>query len=315
VARYDGKPTPGYQPTLELSLRKDKEGGDLSDRVTPTWQALALRQNELLVLVHGFNNHQGEAEQAYLAFRRKQRSRIESESRQDAFEDRLGDLFWPGDANWPGVIDKVDFLVYPKAVTVAGQAGPLLMNYLMTRTDDVLVVHFLAHSLGCRLVLETIRALSSAGGPKIGKVCLMAAAVPTFKVCPAGGELFDALSAPEHLLVLFSPADNVLHWTFPPGQTLARGDEGFFPVAVGRHGDIPLHPGVVDREEISGADHGDYWGKNPGKPSDQSADTIANFFQFDGLTARSLSSRPLPPYQSLPTRSVGASRGIADPSE
>lgn len=313
MARYDGKPTPGYQPTLELSLRKDKEGGDLREAVTPSWQALALRQNELLVLVHGFNNHQGEAEQAYLAFRRRQRAKVWSEPRKDAFEELLGDLFWPGDANWPGVIDKVDFLVYPKAVTVARQAGPLLMNYLMTRKDDVLVVHFLAHSLGCRLVLETIRALSSAGGPKIGKVCLMAAAVPTFKVCP-GGELFDALNAPEFLRVLFSPADNVLHWTFPPGQTVARGDEGFFPAAVGRHGDIPLHPGVVDREEIQRADHGDYWGKNPGKPSDLSAEAIANFFQFNGLTARTLAARPLPPYQSLPTRSVGTPRGIADPS-
>lgn len=315
MARYDGQPTPGYEPELKLSLRKDKEGGSLRDPLEPKWKALALRQNELLVLVHGFNNHQGEAEQAYLAFRERQRAKIESESRQEAFEELLGDMFWPGDANWPGVIDRLDFLVYPHAVTVAQHAGPLLKDYLLKRRDDVLVVHFLAHSLGCRLVLETIRALSSEGGPKIGKVCLMAAAVPTFKVCP-GGELFDALSEPQFLRVLFSPADIVLHWTFPPGQTLASGDEGFFPAAVGRHGDIPLHPGVVDREEIAEANHGDYWGKNSGTPSDVSAAAITNFFQFDGLTAaRNLPERPAPPYQSLPTRRVGTPRNIADPSQ
>jgi hypothetical protein len=42
---------------------------------------------------------------------------------------------------------------------------------------------------------------------------------------------------------LFSEADNVLHWAFPPGETAAL--EGFFPQAVGRFGN-PTSPGLTD---------------------------------------------------------------------
>lgn len=77
---------------------------------------------------------------------------------------------------------------------------------------------------------------------------------------------------------------------------------------------IPLTPGKVDRKPIAGAEHGDYWGQESGKPGDRSekakrlsAEAIFKFFRFDGLGARTLSERPL-----TTSRPDVPSRRIAD---
>jgi hypothetical protein len=222
------------------------------------------------------------------------------------FEDLLGDAFWPGDAEWPGLVDKLDLLCYSKAVPVARDVAPKIADYLRQRNNenDVLIVHFLAHSLGCRVTLEVIDSLARNGGPKVGKVCLMAAAVPTFKVCP-GGSLYNAVTQASQLRVLFSPADPVLGGAFPPGQTIARGDEGFFPQALGLNGDIPSMSGKIDRDHIDGARHSDYWGYTTGFSTDLSAKSIFEFFRFDGVAQRTLGERPLPASRcDVPKRQV-----------
>ena len=153
------------------------------------------------------------------ARRKRQIALLPNPAWASLFEDLLGDTFWPGDARWPGAIDKLDFFFYANAVGVARDVAPTVAKYLRARTD-VLTVHFLAHSLGCRVALEVI-ALLARGGPKVGRVCLMAAAVPSFQVMP-GGALFAAVIRPERLRVLYSPRDWVLGFTFPPGQHARR---------------------------------------------------------------------------------------------
>lgn len=306
MARFRGF-VDGYDPQLRLQLRALPEGGSLLNQVYEIWRAgiVPIRQNELLVLVHGFNNHEGEAEEAYKAQRSRQVARLDKSVSTQALDDLLGDLFWPGDAAWPGPVDWFDFLIYSHAVGVAKDAAIKLVEYIRTK-PGLLVVHFLGHSLGCRLVLETIKQLLDASGPQIGQVCLMAAAVPTFKTCP-GGDLYDALGATKSLLVLFSPGDWVLRGAFPPGQTIASGDEGFFPAAVGLNGDVPLHPGLIARQEIVGARHGDYWGTGAGAPSDASADAVAGFFSFGRTGSRVLASRPM-----SATRAGATARQVGD---
>ena len=49
-------------------------------------------------------------------------------------EERLGDVFWPGDARWPGLVDKLDFLFYADAVSVAKDVAPKIADYLRSRT-------------------------------------------------------------------------------------------------------------------------------------------------------------------------------------
>ncbi|MEX8520965.1 MAG: alpha/beta hydrolase [Leptothrix sp. (in: b-proteobacteria)] len=242
MSRFDAPlPETEYSPCLVLSAREHDEGGGVRTQVAVSGRASGLPCTELLVLVHGFNNHVREAQEDYRWFRYGQEAMLGRGDR-DRLEERLGDFFWPGDAKWPGLLDYVDFLVYPAAVGNSMATAQRLADYLRQRTD-AFVLHFVGHSLGCRVILETIRLLRArGGGPTIGKVCLMAAAVPTSKVVN-GGDLFDAITAPSHLRVLYSPDDMVLEFVFGPGQTISGQGEGFFPTAVGRYGDIPLSPG------------------------------------------------------------------------
>jgi hypothetical protein len=57
---------PGYEPVLRLSTRRDDEGGPC---VALQVQGRGGDGHELLLLVHGYNNHRLEAEQAYDASR------------------------------------------------------------------------------------------------------------------------------------------------------------------------------------------------------------------------------------------------------
>ncbi|WP_342618408.1 alpha/beta hydrolase [Rhodoferax sp. GW822-FHT02A01] len=290
MAKFKGH-APGYfsRVILSLSMRLEFEGGGLRDPGLPHWKnELTISQPDLVVLVHGFNNNQEEAEVAYLGFRDRQAELLQTNSQR--FEDTLTDVFWPGDADW-GFLDRLDALCYPKAVGVAKTSAPILADYLMSRTD-VLNLYFIGHSMGCRVVLETIEILRSRGHQTpIRKVCLMAAAVPTHEICP-GGQLSKAFEVPERLRVLFSPADLVLQYAFPLGES--AGGDGLLPVAVGRYGDVPMSPGKIDRDWIPSAGHSDYWGWNNSKESKIAAQEIADFLSF-GAQPNSLRSRPVAP--------------------
>ena len=147
-------------------------------------------------------------------------------------------------------------------------------------------VLFIAHSLGCRIVLETIQHLSGRRRLNVPGICLMAAAVPTFMVS-AGGSLRTAAEYADKRYILHSAADRVLRWAFRPGQFFATGRT--WPEAVGRFGNPKSfwdrrYENVVE----TGLDHGEYYtGRSKRFPLDRSrtASTIARMF-----------GRPLPMY-------------------
>src|SRR6266478_7243741 len=74
---------------------------------------------------------------------------------------RLGDngffvgVLWPGDARW------VPFIDYPIEGNEAIKSGQLLAQYLLANFTGANSLSFASHSLGARVVLETIRNLSS----------------------------------------------------------------------------------------------------------------------------------------------------------
>jgi pimeloyl-ACP methyl ester carboxylesterase len=291
-----------YDPLLRIDQRRRDEGGAVRTPALPRWRAppgTAQEQRELVVLVHGFNNDRAEAAKAYAGLRKQQRALL-GETHFPGFDAALGDDYWPGDADW-GLFDFAVFLVYPQAVGVArDEVAVPLADYLRTRSD-VQVVHFVGHSLGCRVVLETLADLSShAGGPRVGKVCLMAAAVPVAMLCP-GGRLEQALAVPREVLVLYSPNDLVLAAAFPAGQTLAGAGEGFFPEAVGLAGSVPA---IVQREQITDAGHGHYWGDADKPATRQAAEALRAFLGFGPAVSRKLSAR-----------TVAATRMVADVRE
>ena len=298
----------GYSPWLELYLRRDKEGGKLLDPgqfhgVLPA----ALARRTCLVLVHGFNNSDSGAATAYFAFRKSERALFSSVD-PDAFEALFGDTFWPGDAQW-GFFDKLDFLIYPTAVHTAVDAAKDLEAMLL-KLPNLERVDFIGHSLGCRVVLETLNLLRQRALPKIGRVVLMAAAVPS-EMLERGGRFFDLLmqlwSEGVEVRVLHSLDDKVLHWAFPPGQSLAGRSEAS-ERALGRYGPSVMMPGwnaTLKGVTIAGADHSDYWGDGAAAPSKLSTTEAGNFLRLGELrrdlsTPREVSSvAPAPPAREL----------------
>lgn len=308
MARYFDPPE-DYRPGLVLQLRERREGGDLQSDVRQAPPLDTFARSEAVVLVHGFNNHYGEASAAYHGFRLRQYGRAVTQLTPPALEEMLADLFWPGDAAW-GLFDLVDFLVYPAAVGTARDAAPRLARHLRSM-PTLRTAHFVAHSVGCRIVLETIEELRRNGGPTVGKVCLMAAAVPVFMV-QSGGDLAEAMEHAGEVRILHSDDDAVLRYAFPPGQTLATGNEGFFPAALGLRRPPPGIPGRIDSIDIDDAGHGDYWGHSKRPPASIAADRIADFFRF-GSWERTLAARApgaAPRSSTAEPRELGYARAI-----
>lgn len=312
MSRYRHSP-PEYAPGLVLNLREQPEGGGLKRPGALAGSAAAQRHRECVVLVHGFNNHEGEAAAAYLGFRRSQQAAQPSIDAH-TLDTQLGDCFWPGDARWPGPIDWLDFLVYPAAVHTAPDAGAALADLLRRlQAAGLLRVSFIGHSLGCRVVLEALRDVLAGGGPALGRISLMAAAVP-IEMLSAGGAfetLFKQLASERvPVQVLHSSQDRVLRSAFPPGQILAGPQEASIR-ALGLKGPPPAMPGMggnVRAQRVEGAGHGDYWGHSPSAAASQAADLNAAFFQFTGSSQRSFSQRAVDSRPSSDVRNLGQRR-------
>ncbi len=307
-----------------LDLRTQPEGGELPARGELRGALPGSPRPECVVLVHGFNNHYGEAGERYYGFRIMQRRHFDGGHGDiaDGIEARaagqgrpvcgfgaelerlLGDAFWPGDADWPGPLDWLDALVYPAAVHTARDAAALLAD-LIERIPGLVRVHFVAHSLGCRVVLETLEILWARGRLAIGSICLMAASVERDDVAP-GGKFSDLLAAlgeaGSEMLVLHSRRDKVLRFTFPLGQSLA--DEGFLPEALGLEGPPPGMPGRVSERRIAGANHGDYWGHQDNEPSRVATREAGAFLKL-GERVREIRAR-----DPETARAVGVARAI-----
>lgn len=296
-----------YSPSLRLTLRERPEGGRLAvpGRMVPG--DLPARR-ECLVMIHGYNNHEGEAAEAYMGFR-EQQCKLSPDVTQGRLNAMLGDGFWPGDADWLGPLDKLDFLFYPFAVEVARNAAAPLAD-LIQRIPGIERVHLIAHSLGCRVALETVQALRQRGWPDIGRMCLMAAAVPIEMVGPHGRfePLLAALQAerkPIH--VLHSTWDLVLRFAFIPGQALAGPPESSIR-ALGLHGPPTDMPGrganVTDAKVVPRAMHGDYWGHSRNDAAACAAAQVNAFFAL-GDRCREIGAR-----DAADAREVGRRRKI-----
>ena len=243
-----------------------------------------------LVLVHGFNNTDSEAAIAYQGFRKRQ-IEIFGGQVEKTIESYFGDAYWPGDADWWWVFDKADFLVYPVSVHAAKKAAKELFE-LIVRMPNLEQLDIVAHSLGCRVTLETLLLLRSRALPRVRSVCFMAAAVPAEMLEP-GGRFYDLLvqlgSEGTRIEVLHSDSDTVLHYAFPPGQAAAGGGEGSLR-ALGRVGVTQTMPWAgysLNGQPVAGAKHGDYWGHS-GTVASKNATKAAGQFLDIGAFGRQL---------------------------
>jgi pimeloyl-ACP methyl ester carboxylesterase len=198
-----------------------------------------------IILIHGYNV----AERAGIRSMGRFRDLLKA-----AYPPLAPEIFT---ASWPGrqILREAH---YPWTIKRARAAAlPLLREirrkFAAPGAGELVLV---AHSLGCRLVLELLARLAHFPRPQGLErlsVILMAPAVPV-PMADAGGALHAAQSVADELVVLHSSSDLVLSLLFGLGETLAG--EGIFPEAVGLQGK-PFP--VSARRNMRPAGHDNYW--------------------------------------------------------
>lgn len=159
---------------------------------------------------------------------------------------------------WPGDHPSLPFssLTYFAKVEMTPGIGAVLAGYLAARPNSQEVV-IVAHSLGCRLALETLEELAlrdPSAGSRVPAVFLLAAAVPAPLCEPVTGRFPECISGGSEY-VIHSRADTILRLPFTLGQkSMGVFEEG---PAVGRDGD-PGKPRWTDLHRTN-LDHSDYW--------------------------------------------------------
>jgi hypothetical protein len=190
------------------------------------------------------------------------------------------EFYWPGDP-WISVVQSP--LRFGSAVRTAERTAEELSAYLNRRLRSrrqIRHLRFVGHSLGCRVILETLMDVRfPTAARSFDHVVLMAAAVGENQVSRHDWSgkgvsrllrsLKPAADRPATTwTVLHSTHDSVLLWAFPGGEVLS-GEIGVGD-AVGLAGGPTWNPGPQKTAiDLAPYDHGDYW------TAQESVETIA----------------------------------------
>ena len=253
-----------------------------------------------MVFVHGYNNSRSAANGSFEGFV----NALETASGRGMLPWPVFGVQWPGDE--PNAA--ISAASYPLKIKIAQRAAEKIFEYLTGMFGPggaPVILHFVAHSLGCRLTLELLEKLAR-GNPGanviISSVTLMAAAVPVGKA-EADGRLRRGAESAERVCVLHSTGDAVLHWAFPAGQT--AGGDGFFPTAIGRFGGPS---GIWTRGASMSANgklygHSGYW---------QGAESASAAAAFMGIAVANPIPVTVTPCHSLPAPNTIVARTLTE---
>lgn len=161
---------------------------------------------QLTFLLHGFAVNEREGRIALRNFGERVRAEL------PLLDGDVVALLWPGD-------DRLSPISYSVEERDADQTAKLLGDLIALSLRPAVPVNFVAHSLGCRVVLETMRRLR-VHGLSSDQVVLMAGAVDADALA-RGTRYRDAVSSARRVSVLSSRRDNVLKFAFPVGDFLA----------------------------------------------------------------------------------------------
>jgi Alpha/beta hydrolase of unknown function (DUF900) len=231
---------------------------------TPTMDTLQACQN-VVFMVHGFNvsRPDGSAELQKLG------SLLTSVADGAAVA-----VLWPGDS-------KVGPASYPFETNNADDTSVELAKFIHDNLSQGTRISFVSHSLGARVVLQTIEQLRIMEIP-VYQVCLMAGAVDND--CLASIAEFRAATLYAlRTAVLYSPCNHVLEYAYPAGNLLsafihwtATTDAalGFTgpKAASGPSQNIPSQVQATGIPTQDAVDHGDYL---PNANSDPSQKQLA----------------------------------------
>ncbi len=241
-------------PGFLLDLRSAPEGGAVVPaRLTPPGGTIDQLQqcNAAVFLIHGFNVNRADATAELQAF--------------GASLPALGAgaavaVLWPGDS-------VVGPLSYPFETSKADDSALELAKFIADNLPQRPAISFVGHSLGCRVVMETVRHLWIEDIP-IAQVCVMAAAVDNDSLASAA-QYFNAAQYASRVGALFSPSDRVLRYAYPLGNLVsaflhwASTTDAALGYSGPRSSSAP--PGTVPADvqgigipASAGVDHGDY---------------------------------------------------------
>jgi predicted alpha/beta hydrolase family esterase len=243
-------------PRVTFRTHGDGTFGEEPDYSDGAW----LRRDRIVLMVHGYNVSEDAGRDAFDTYAALVRLHASS------LVPNLRGLTWPGDwdVRLPFWILRTALrpAIYSRRVHTARDLAPHLARYLQNlRAPDggKCTIVLVGHSLGCRLILETLKYLPATDDENpVSHVILMAAAVPVAHVYESG-ELLQSVKRADTRIVLHSTDDTVLRRYFRPGQLAAR-DGGLWPEAVGLRGHAAAGLWSPLSRQMVGYDHGDYWG-------------------------------------------------------
>ena len=300
---------------ITLSLREQDVGGEVKAIPSVSDEMVLASAQHLVLLIHGYNNDRKAAAEAYDGFHARQQE-LDPDGRYGIGRTFV-EVYWPGDADWGAA----SFIFYMGSVDHATQSAERLSHYLAGRFGaNGVRIDIVAHSMGCRLGMELLRALDGTNAAlHIARIVFMAGAVPTFmleqqdpprRLRPAYDQVLR-----EGARSLYSGADGVLAFAFPAGQSLAPGEEGLLPSALGHalwaDTSVPFNLGQTENPQ---AGHSDYWGWNtqpkPLQCARKAAQEAREFLQFPSAGSRSISARPLVESSAIAAREIAIKREI-----
>ncbi len=286
----------------ELSVRENgvEAGGSVVEAHFPSNSDTLEGKGTAVLFVHGYNNSRSAARASFEGFVLG----LECASGRGALPWPVFGVQWPGDE--PNAA--ISAASYPLKIKVTQRAAEKIFEHLtgiFGPGGAPVVLHVVAHSLGCRLTLELLDKLAR-GTPGanviISSVTLMAAAVPVGKV-ETDGRLRRGVDSADRVCVLHSTGDAVLHWAFPLGQT--AGGDGFFPTAIGRFGG----PTGMWMRATSMSAEGNLYGHSSYWQGAESASTAAGFM---GVAVANTIPLSLTPSHALPTANTMAMRTVSE---
>lgn len=224
----------------------------------------------LVLLVHGYNNNPAEAAESYFALRRNLDTLLQncgiSDTARKFFQQEIWEFYWPGYQPLSHVSAIGETRSFPESVASSPtyplevvKARTWVPFGLAAYLNSVLPseIFFIGHSLGCRVILETIvRLMAPTQRIAISGFMLMAGAVPIHLLLESTA-FFRQTRRAGRRYCLYSSLDGVLGIAFPPGQIAAGEIPPYgLPLATGFTG---APTGFYDLRNSTGLGHGGYW--------------------------------------------------------
>ena len=252
---------------MQVNFRRCDVGGDLKE--TPTVPFPFSINQRPIFLIHGFNVPKRKAEDQYRLFKDKLSKCLISSSELSSLHDRLVEIYWPSDFRIE-YINTYFFqsyfrsLNYKRGIDRAVDCSSSLADFIkeIKVKYNVNEIILIGHSLGCRLILETLKELNCQqfNGETLSiHIILLGAAVPVSHLQQYGRLRRGVISLANESTIFYSWNDDVLKIFFPLGQK--RAQDGISPYeAVGLNGE-PSDSFWIRSIKLSGHKHSDYLDK------------------------------------------------------